>query len=134
MKGKSAYISGLASYIPKKILTNQDLEKMVDTTDEWIFSRTGIQERRVADQDQFTSDMGYEAAKLALKRAKKRVEQIDLILVATLSPDYLFPSTACIIQGRLGANKSAAFDIQAACSGLLYAFSHCKSFHRIRCV
>ncbi|MBN2479223.1 MAG: ketoacyl-ACP synthase III [Parachlamydiales bacterium] len=122
-----AKIIGLGSYFPKKVLTNKDLEKMVDTTDEWIVTRTGINERRIADENEFTSDMAYEASKNALEDAKIKAEDIDLILVATLTPDYIFPSTACLVQNKLQANNAAAIDIQAACSGYVYALSFAKS-------
>lgn len=121
-------IIGTGSYVPEKVLTNQDLEKMVETSDEWIVTRTGMKERRIARNDEFTSDMGVEAAKRALEAAKLDPQAIDLVLVATLTPDYIFPSTACLIQDRLGATKAAAFDIQAACTGYLYALSVAKAF------
>lgn len=123
-----ARIIGVGSYLPKTVLTNADLEKMVETSDEWIVTRTGIQERRIAGPEECTSDMGLEAGKLALSRANMNPNEVDLILVATMSPDYLVPSTACIIQGKLGAYQAAAFDIQAACSGYVYGLSIAKSF------
>lgn len=123
-----AKIIGTGSYLPRKILTNQDLEKMVETTDEWIVSRTGIKERRIAEPDEFTSHMGAAAARAALADAGLEISQIDFILVATLTPDYIFPSTACLIQQEIGAKKAAALDIQAACTGYLYALSIAKSF------
>lgn len=122
-----AKIIGLGSYVPKKVLTNKDFEKIVDTTDEWITTRTGIKERRIADVNEFTSDMGYFAALEALKDANITAKDIDFILVATLSPDYLFPSTACLIQNKLGADNIPALDIQAACSGFIYALSLAKA-------
>jgi 3-oxoacyl-[acyl-carrier-protein] synthase-3 len=128
MMGKKAYISAVGTYLPKKILTNQDLEKLVDTTNEWIVSRTGMKERHIADVHEYTSDMGAKAAKIALDRAKINPLEIDIIIVATLSPDYSFPSTACLIQAELGAKNAAAFDIQAACTGMIYALSIGKSF------
>ncbi len=124
----SAYVTAIGTYLPKRILTNSDLEKIVDTTDEWIVSRTGMKERRIAGEDEYTSDMGYEAAKIALQRGGKTPADIDLILVATLSPDYLFPSTACLIQKLLQAKNAAAFDIQAACTGMIYALATAKAF------
>ena len=123
-----AKIVGTGSYLPEKVLTNQALEKMVDTSDEWIVSRTGMKERRIARDDEFTSDMGYEAAVKALEDADISADEIDFILVATLTPDYAFPSTACLLQARLKADKAAAMDIQAACTGYLYALSLAKSF------
>ncbi|NGX39332.1 MAG: 3-oxoacyl-[acyl-carrier-protein] synthase 3 [Chlamydiae bacterium] len=124
---KQAKIIGTGRYLPEKILTNADLETMVDTSDEWIVSRTGIRERRIARGDENTSDLGIEAAKRAIEKAQIEPDNIDLILVATLTPDYLFPSTACIIQSALNLN-AAALDIQAACSGYLYALAVAKAF------
>ncbi|NGX60273.1 MAG: 3-oxoacyl-[acyl-carrier-protein] synthase 3 [Chlamydiae bacterium] len=124
---KKAKIIGTGSYLPEKVLTNADLEKIVDTTEEWIVSRTGMRERRIAGAEEFTSDMGIQAAKNAIKKAKIDPKEIDLILVATLTPDYLFPSTACIIQAALGI-ESAALDIQAACTGYIYGLSVAKAF------
>jgi 3-oxoacyl-[acyl-carrier-protein] synthase III len=123
-----AKIVGTGSYLPEKILTNQALEKMVDTSDEWIVSRTGMKERRIAKDDEFTSDMAYEAAIKALENAEVSVEEVDFILVATLTPDYAFPSTACLLQARLKAERAGAMDIQAACTGYLYALSVAKSY------
>lgn len=128
MTMKKAKIIGLGSYLPEKVLTNQDLEKMVDTSDEWIVSRTGIKERRLAGEEEFTSDMASAAAKEALKHAHLDAEDIDLILVATLTPDYIFPSTACLVQAQLGARNAAGMDIQAACTGLIYGLSVAKAF------
>lgn len=124
---KQAKIIGTGSYLPKRVLSNADLEKIVDTNDEWIVSRTGMRERRIAEKDEFTSDMGIEAAKLAIQKAGIKAQDIDLVLVATLTPDYVFPSTACIIQSRLGL-EAAAMDIQAACSGYIYGLSIAKAF------
>lgn len=121
-------IIGMASYLPEKILSNTDLEKIVDTSDEWIFTRTGMRERRIAKEDEYASDMGLAAAKLALQNAKKTAEDLDLIVVATMTPDYPTPSTAGLIQSALGAQKAASFDIQAACSGYLYGLSVAKAF------
>lgn len=123
-----AKIIGLGAYLPEKVLSNQDLEKMVDTSDEWITSRTGMKERRIAADDEFTSDMGYEAAKRALEDSGLKGEEIDLILVATLTPDYVFPSTACLIQEKIGAVNAAAMDMQAACTGYIYALSTAKAY------
>ncbi len=127
MKLKSR-ITGTGSYLPSRVLTNQELEKMVDTSDEWIVTRTGMKERRLAAEGEFTSDMGLSAAKKALEKAHLPVEKIDLILFATLTPDYVFPSTACLIQSQLKAVNAAALDIQAACSGYLYALAIAKAF------
>ncbi|MEM8727192.1 MAG: beta-ketoacyl-ACP synthase III [Chlamydiota bacterium] len=126
--GWRAKIIGLGAYLPKRVLSNRDLEKMVETSDEWITSRTGMKERRLAAADEFTSDMGYEAAKRALEDSGKGAEEIDFILFATLTPDYLFPSTACLIQERLGAVNAAAMDMQAACTGYIYALSVAKAY------
>ena len=123
-------ILGTGSYVPEKILTNADLTKMVETSDEWIVSRTGIKERRIASKAQAASDLAYEAAIKALKHANLTPEDLDLILVATITPDMLFPSTSCILQDKLGATKAAAFDISAACSGYLYGISTAQQFIR----
>lgn len=125
---RQAKITGTGSYVPERVLTNRDLEKMVETSDEWIVTRTGMKERRIAREDEFTSDMGLEAAKRALEAAQLGPDAIDMIIVATLTPDYVFPSTACLIQNRLNATKAAALDIQAACTGYLYALSIAKGF------
>jgi 3-oxoacyl-[acyl-carrier-protein] synthase-3 len=117
-------ISGTGSYLPTKILTNAELERMVDTTDEWIFARTGIRERHIAASDEYTSDLGIAAAKKAIDAANIDVQDIDLLIVATTTPDRVFPSTACLIQNQLGIkNNSPAFDVQAVCSGFVYALS-----------
>lgn len=123
-----AKIIGIGSFLPKRILTNSDLEKKVNTSDEWITTRTGIKERRIAEEGEYTSGMGTCAAINALKEAKISVEEIDLILVATLTPDFIFPSTACIIQKEIGAKNAAAVDIQAACSGFIYGLSFAKAY------
>lgn len=125
---KKAKIIGTGSYVPEKVLTNSDLEKMVETSDEWIVTRTGIRERRLARPDEYTSDMGFEAAKKAIEDAKIQPNDIDCILVATLTPDYIFPSTACLIQKQLGIENAPAFDMQAACSGYVYALAIAKAF------
>jgi 3-oxoacyl-[acyl-carrier-protein] synthase-3 len=119
----SSYISGCGSYLPKKILTNEDLSKKINTSDEWIKSRTGIKQRYIADKKQLNSDLGYEAAKKAIRNAKINISDIDLIIVATSTPDNTFPATATKIQGKLGIKKGFAFDIQAACSGFIFAMS-----------
>ncbi|UPM53448.1 beta-ketoacyl-ACP synthase III [Gottfriedia acidiceleris] len=116
----NAGILGIGSYVPEKKLTNYDLEQMMDTSDEWIVSRTGIKERRIASDEQDTSDLAYEAAIEALKDADVKAEELDLILVGTVTPDKSFPSVACVIQERLGAKNAAAMDISAACAGFIY--------------
>lgn len=120
---KTVGILGVGHYAPEKVLTNFDLEKMVDTSDEWIVERTGIRERRVAGEDEATSDISFKAACKALEMAKVQPEDLDLIIVCTLSPDTIFPSVACLIQDRLGAKKAGAFDLQAGCSGFVYGLS-----------
>ncbi|TXF13639.1 beta-ketoacyl-ACP synthase III [Pelomicrobium methylotrophicum] len=117
-------IVGTGSYLPKKILTNRDLEKVVDTSHEWIVTRTGIEERRVAADDQRTSDLALEASRAALQAAGIQPNDLGLIVVATTTPDYIFPSTACILQSKLGIdNTCPAFDIQAVCGGFVYALA-----------
>lgn len=123
-----AYIRATGRYLPSKILSNKDLESIVDTSDEWITTRTGIKERRIAAEDEQTSDMGHSAAVEALQKANLKAEEIDLILVATLTPDHIFPSVACIIQDKLGASNAFAMDFQAACSGYLYGLNMAKSY------
>lgn len=113
--------------IPKKIISNSDLEKIVDTNDEWITARTGIKERRVADENHASSDLGVEASLKAIERASLDPKDIDVIIVGTITPDYIFPSTACLIQERIGASNAYAFDISAGCSGYLYALQVAKS-------
>lgn len=114
-------IIGTGKYVPEKILTNSDLEKIVETNDEWIVSRTGIRERHIAAPHEATSDLAYEAALKALDSAGMKAEDLDLIIIATVTPDSSFPSTACILQDKLGAKGAAAFDLSAACSGLYTA-------------
>lgn len=125
-----ARITGTGSYAPKKIVTNQDLEKLVDTSDEWITERTGIKERRIADKNQTTSDLAYEASRKALKAAGLEAEELDLIITATTTPDMIMPNLGCVLQEKLGAKKAAAFDIVAACSGFLYGMSIADAFIR----
>ena len=125
---RSASIVATGAYLPSRVLTNADLEKMVDTSDQWILTRTGIRERRIADEGEFTSDMGARAAEQALQRGGIDAKEIDLILVATCTPDTIFPSTACHIQYKIGATRAAAFDLQAACSGFLYALVTAEQF------
>ncbi|MCX6866874.1 MAG: ketoacyl-ACP synthase III [Verrucomicrobia bacterium] len=119
-------IAGTGSYVPARILTNADLAVMVDTSDEWIFSRTGIRERRIAAKDEFTSHLATKAAVQALTQANLAPEDLELIIIATITPDTLTPATACYVQQRLGAHRAVAFDISAACSGFLYAMKICK--------
>lgn len=126
-----ARISGTGSYLPERVLTNFDLEQMVDTSDEWIYSRTGIRERHIAGDRELTSDLATQAARQALSAASLEPEQIDLILVATTTPDRIFPSTACTVQQKLGiGNGGAAFDVQAVCSGFIYALATANNFIR----
>lgn len=125
---RTVSIIGTGSYVPEKILTNADLEKMVDTSDEWIVTRTGIRERRIAAKDEFTSHMAEKAARAAIEQAGITVEEIDLIIVATVTPDMLFPSTACFVQKQLGAKRAACFDISAACSGFVFALEIAQQF------
>jgi 3-oxoacyl-[acyl-carrier-protein] synthase-3 len=114
-------IIGTGGYLPPKIVTNDDLARQMDTTDEWIRTRTGIRQRHIAEPSQASSDLGVEASRAALAAARIVPEEIDLIIVATATPDYIFPSTACIMQTKLGIKGCAAFDIQAVCSGFVYA-------------
>ncbi len=125
-----ARIVGTGSYLPEKILTNDDLSKFVDTSDEWIRDRTGIRQRHVAAEGQLTSDLALIAAQRALDAAGVKASEIDLIVVGTTTPDLIFPSTACILQHKLGANGCAAFDINAACSGFMYALGTADKFVR----
>jgi 3-oxoacyl-[acyl-carrier-protein] synthase III len=125
---KPVGIIGTGSYLPEKVLTNKDLENMVDTTDKWIVSRTGIRERRIAAEDQASSDLAVEASRKALEAAGVTADQLDLIIVATVTPDMMFPATACLLQDRLGAKKAAAFDLSAACSGFLYGIATASQF------
>jgi len=119
-------IAGTGSYVPEKILTNADLALTVDTSDEWIYSRTGIRERRIAAEGEFTSHMATKAAERALEQAGLAAAEVELIIVATITPDTLTPATACYVQANLGAVKAVAFDISAACSGFLYAMKMAK--------
>ena len=121
-------ILGLGAYLPEKVMTNKDLEKMVDTTDEWIVTRTGIKQRRIAREDEATSDMAVEAAKKALSDAKLTAADIDLIIVATITPDMFFPATACLVQAKLGARTVPAFDVSVACSGFIYGLAIANQF------
>jgi len=128
MKMRSVGIIGTGKYVPERVLTNADLEKMVDTNDEWIVSRTGIRERHIATPEQATSDLAYEAAVRALESAGMTADQLELIIVATITPDTSFPSTACILQDKLGAKNAAAFDLSAACSGFVYSMATANGF------
>ena len=124
-----AAFRSIGAYVPTKILSNADLEKMVDTTDEWIFKRTGIKERHIAADNETTSDMGVNAAKMAIERAGIDKNEIDMVICATISPDYFcMPSTATIIADKLGLQKVMAYDISAACTGFVYALSVAKAF------
>jgi 3-oxoacyl-[acyl-carrier-protein] synthase-3 len=125
-----ARITGTGSFVPKKVMTNHDLEKLVETSDAWIVERTGIRERHIAEKGQNTSDLAYEASKRALKAAGIGADEIDLVLVATMTPDMILPSMACVLQEKLGAKKAAAFDIYAACSGFIYGMSVADAFIR----
>ncbi len=127
-KGRTCSVTGVGAYVPQRILTNADLEKIVETTDEWITSRTGITQRRVAADNEFTSDLGAAAARRAMAMAGVKPEQIDLIIVATITPDMPFPATACLVQQKIGAHRAAAFDLEAACSGFIYALEVGQQF------
>ncbi|MDG1857077.1 MAG: ketoacyl-ACP synthase III [Verrucomicrobiota bacterium] len=127
-KGRTCSIVGVGSYVPERRLTNADLEEMVETSDEWITTRTGIKERRIASDDQFTSDLATEAARKAMSKAGVTGEDIDLVIVATITPDMPFPSTACLVQHNIGAVNAAAFDLEAACSGFIYALEIAQQF------
>ncbi|CAM3771889.1 beta-ketoacyl-ACP synthase III [Aeromicrobium ponti] len=124
----NAGIIGIGRYLPEKVVTNADLEKIVDTSDEWIRTRTGIEERRIADDNIDSSAMAYESAMNALDNAGIAAEDLDMILVATVTPDYPFPSVACMLQERLGASKAAAMDVSAACAGFMYGIITGKQF------
>ena len=125
---RTVSIVGTGSYVPEKVLTNEDLSKFVDTSDEWITTRTGIKERRVAASDEQTSDMATKAALKAMEQAKISAADIDMILVATATPDMLFPATACFVQKKIGATKAACLDISAACAGFLFGVEIAQQF------
>src|SRR5438105_5369142 len=125
---RTVSIVGTGSYVPKKSLTNHELIRIVDTSDEWITTRTGIKERRIAAKDEVTSDMATKAALQALEQAKVKPEDVDLILVATATPDMLFPATACFVQKKIGAKKAACLDVSAACAGFLFGIEIAQQF------
>ncbi len=125
-----ARIAGTGSYLPEKVLSNDDLAKIVETSDEWIASRTGIRERHVAAEGETTGDLAYHAAVRALEAAGVEASELELIVLGTTTPDLIFPSTACLLQARLGANGCPAFDVNAACSGFVYALSVAEKFIR----
>jgi len=125
---RTVSIIGTGSYVPERVLTNRELEKMVETSDEWIRTRTGISERRIAGPDEATSDMSTKAALAAMQQAEVAPEEIDLIIVATVTPDMFFPATACWVQKKIGAIHAACFDVSAACSGFLYAMEIAQQF------
>jgi len=128
MNLKPVGVLGTGKHVPERILTNFDLEQIVDTNDEWIRTRTGIQERRIASPEEAASDLALPAARQALERAGITAAELDLIIVATVTPDMAFPSTACIVQEQLGAKKAAAFDLMAACSGFIYGLANASNF------
>ncbi|CAG0942447.1 partial 3-oxoacyl-[acyl-carrier-protein] synthase III, partial [Candidatus Brocadiaceae bacterium] len=123
-----ASITGIGSYLPSKVLTNYDLEKMVDTSDDWIIQRTGIKERRIVENGQITSDLATHASLRAMEDAGVSPNDLDMIITSTITPDHIFPSTSCYIQQKIGASRASAFDILAACAGFIYALSVGESF------
>src|SRR5437773_4562834 len=125
---RTVSIIGTGSYVPEKVLTNEDLSRMVDTSDDWITTRTGIKERRIAAKGEDTSDMATKAALKAIEQAKISPKEIDLIIVATATPDMLFPATACFVQKKIGATKAACLDISAACAGFLFGLEIAQQF------
>jgi 3-oxoacyl-[acyl-carrier-protein] synthase III len=125
---RTVSIIGTGSYVPEKILTNDDLARMVETSDEWITTRTGIKERRIAAKDEYTSDMAAKAALAAIGQAEISAKEIDLILVATATPDMMFPATACLVQTKIGATRAACLDVSAACAGFLFAIEIAQQF------
>jgi 3-oxoacyl-[acyl-carrier-protein] synthase-3 len=126
--GRTVSIVGTGSYVPERVLTNEDLSALVNTTDEWITTRTGIKTRRIAAKDEYTSDMAARAALAAMEQAKVSAKDIDLILVATASPDMIFPATACFVQTKIGASNAACLDVSAACAGFLFALEIAQQF------
>ena len=125
---RGAQITGIGSCVPDKVVTNLDLEKTLDTSDEWIKTRTGIHERRVASSEEYLSQYGTRAALQALERAEMDAGDVDLVLCATVTPDMITPATACFIQEQVGAKRAAGFDLSAGCSGFLYAFATARAF------
>ncbi|MBL4645829.1 MAG: 3-oxoacyl-ACP synthase [Hyphomicrobiales bacterium] len=130
MTSRKAVVAGIGSYLPKRVMTNEDITKIVDTSDEWIVQRTGIRERHIAAEGEMTSDLAFAAAERALQDAKMSADDIDLIILATSTPDNTFPATAVAVQHRLGMKHGAAFDLQAVCSGFVYAMTVADSFIR----
>ena len=128
MGSRSAIITGTGRGVPARVVTNFDLEKLVDTSDAWITTRTGIRERRIAGKDEYMSQFATRAAQGALETAEVRADQVDLILCATVTPDMPIPATACIVQHNLGATGAAAFDLAAGCSGFIYALAVAERF------
>ncbi|SDD04923.1 3-oxoacyl-[acyl-carrier-protein] synthase-3 [Priestia aryabhattai B8W22] len=124
----NAGVLGIGRYVPEKVVTNLDLEKVMDTSDEWIRTRTGIQERRIAADNEDTSDLAYKAAVEALHKANVEAEDIDMIIVATVTPDQPFPTVSCMLQEKLGAKKAASYDVSAACAGFMYGMITAKQF------
>jgi 3-oxoacyl-[acyl-carrier-protein] synthase III len=125
---RTVSIIGTGSYLPERVMTNQEIEKLVETSDDWITTRTGIKERHIAAADESTSDMAAAAARAAMENASISADEIDLIIVATVTPDMFFPSTACFVQTKIGAKNAACFDVSAACSGFLYALEIAQQF------
>jgi len=126
----SVHITGIGGYLPERVMTNTDLQKLVDTTDEWIRERTGIEQRHIIAEDQMTSDMAVEAARLAMADAGITIDDIDALIVATTTPDMIFPSTATVVQSKLGGKDFPAWDIQAVCSGFVYGLAHAEGMMR----
>ena len=126
----SVHITGIGGYLPERVMTNTDLQKLVDTTDEWIRERTGIEQRHIIAEDQMTSDMAVEAARLAMDDAGITIDDIDALIVATTTPDMIFPSTATVVQSKLGGKDFPAWDIQAVCSGFVYGLAHAEGMMR----
>src|SRR5688572_26679834 len=125
---RRSIIKGVGSYLPAKVLSNYDLSRMVDTSDEWIVERTGIKERRIAAEGELTSDLAVAAATAALADAGMKADAVDMIIVATATPDQTFPATAATVQAKLGMTTGASFDLQAVCSGFLYGLAAADSF------
>src|SRR6185436_14987305 len=121
-------IAGTGSYLPPRVVTNAEFAQRLETSDEWIRERTGIAQRHIAEESQASSDLALEASRQAIESAGAKVDDIDLIIVATSTPDFIFPSTACLLQAKLGSKNCAAFDVQAVCSGFVYAMSTADTF------